>query len=184
MPIQVVMLNGGSSAGKSSLARALQAILPEPWLIFGVDDFVNAMPPAMQESDDGLVFHPDGRISVGPGIRRLRDAWDQGVAAVARAGVGVIVDDVFLAGVAVQQRWHAALYGLEVLWVGVRCDPDVAATREAQRGDRVPGMAALQADSVHHGVRYDLVIDTSGQSPQQCAQLVASRVAGRRHDQA
>ena len=40
---QVIVLNGGSSSGKSTLARSLQAVLPEPWLTFGVDDFVDAL---------------------------------------------------------------------------------------------------------------------------------------------
>ena len=173
MAIRVIVLNGGSSSGKSSIARALQALLPEPWLTFGVDDFVQALPPAMQESEDGLIFLPDGQISVGPGIRRLRDAWDRGVAAVARAGVGVIIDDVFLSGAIAQERWRAALQDLAVLWVGVTCDSHEASLREAQRGDRVPGMAAAQAEMVHTGVTYDVVVDTTGLSPQQCARRIA-----------
>ncbi len=35
---QVIVLNGGSSAGKSSIARALQDILPGLWLTFGEVD--------------------------------------------------------------------------------------------------------------------------------------------------
>lgn len=41
---RVIVLNGGSSSGKSSLARALQEVLPEPWLRLGVDDLIDAMP--------------------------------------------------------------------------------------------------------------------------------------------
>ena len=32
MPVQVIVLNGGSSSGKSAIARCLQAILPQPWI--------------------------------------------------------------------------------------------------------------------------------------------------------
>jgi chloramphenicol 3-O-phosphotransferase len=60
----------------------------------------------------------------------------QGVAAIARAGVGVIVDDVFLRGAAQQEHWRVALAGVNVLWVGVRCPPEVAAERERTRSDR------------------------------------------------
>ncbi|HUN41699.1 MAG TPA: chloramphenicol phosphotransferase [Acetobacteraceae bacterium] len=177
MPIQIVILNGGSSSGKSSIARALQGVLPEPWLTFGVDDFVDALPPAMQNSKDGLVFLPNGGISVGPGIRRLREAWECGIAGIAGAGVGVIIDDVFLSGGAAQERWRAALRGRHILWVGVRCEPVVAARREAQRGDRVPGMAASQAELVHRGVAYDLAIDSTNASPEACARLIVDRIA-------
>lgn len=177
MPIHIIILNGGSSSGKSSIARALQVLLPEPWLTFGVDDFVDALPPALQNAEDGLVFLPDGSISVGPAIRRLREAWERGIGAIARAGVGVIIDDVFLSGAAAQGRWRTALHDLHILWVGVRCDPLVAAQREALRGDRVPGMAALQAELVHRDVAYDLAIDSTNASPETCARQIVDRIA-------
>jgi chloramphenicol 3-O phosphotransferase len=41
---QVIVLNGGSSSGKSGIARCLQAVLPDPWLVFGVDSLIDAMP--------------------------------------------------------------------------------------------------------------------------------------------
>jgi hypothetical protein len=44
-----------------------------------------------------------------------------------------------------QERLASALAGLPVMWVGVRCDPEVAAAREHSRSDRVGGMARLQA---------------------------------------
>jgi chloramphenicol 3-O phosphotransferase len=40
--IQVIVLNGGSSSGKSGIARCLQAVLPDPWLVFGVDTLIAA----------------------------------------------------------------------------------------------------------------------------------------------
>jgi chloramphenicol 3-O phosphotransferase len=36
----VIVLNGGSSSGKSGIARCLQAVLPDPWLAFGTDTLV------------------------------------------------------------------------------------------------------------------------------------------------
>jgi chloramphenicol 3-O-phosphotransferase len=44
---QVIMLNGGSSSGKTGIARCLQAILPRPWIRLGVDDLVAALPPSL-----------------------------------------------------------------------------------------------------------------------------------------
>ncbi|MGW1926913.1 phosphotransferase-like protein, partial [Streptomyces massasporeus] len=34
MTTQMIILNGGSSAGKSGIVRCLQAVLPDPWLAF------------------------------------------------------------------------------------------------------------------------------------------------------
>jgi chloramphenicol 3-O phosphotransferase len=59
---------------------------------------------------------------------------------MARTGARVIYDDVFLGGPASQERVRAHLAGMGVLRAGVRCAPEVAAAREATRGDRVTGM--------------------------------------------
>src|SRR4249919_872635 len=57
---QVIVLNGGSSSGKSGIARCLQAILPDPWLAFVTDNLVQAMPMSLQTSAAGIEFAKDG----------------------------------------------------------------------------------------------------------------------------
>jgi chloramphenicol 3-O-phosphotransferase len=54
------MLNGGSSAGKTTLARTLQSALPEPWLLLGIDLLIWTLPP-------GLINDPRG-LSVREGV--------------------------------------------------------------------------------------------------------------------
>ncbi|MFD4760462.1 chloramphenicol phosphotransferase CPT [Streptomyces sp. NPDC058439] len=176
MKTQMIVLNGGSSSGKSGIARCLQAVLPDSWLTFGVDTLVDAMPAAMRASDAGIEFAPDGEVIVGPEFRTLETAWIEGVATMARMGAGVIVDEVFLGGAASQQRWQKALGGLRVLWVGVRCESAVATAREIARGDRIPGMAAAQADVVHRGVTYDLEVDTTRSESMECARIIAAHM--------
>ncbi|MDN0193992.1 chloramphenicol phosphotransferase CPT [Streptomyces sp. S.PNR 29] len=176
MTTQVIMLNGGSSSGKSGIVRCLQAVLPDPWPAFGCDSFVDALPARMRGSDEGIVFGADGGVNVGAEFMALQSAWMEGVAAMARAGARVIIDDVFLGGAASQQRWQKVLDGLAVLWVGVRCESAVAAGREVARGDRVQGMAALQAEVVHEGVVYDLEVDTTHTESLVCARTIAAHV--------
>lgn len=175
MAVEVIVLNGGSSAGKSSIARCLQEVLPGAWLTFGVDTLVEAMPLSLQNSVDGIEFGPNGEVSAGPEFSLLDAAWSAGIAAMVRAGARVIIDEVFLGGPDSQERWYKALRGLPVLWVGVRCDPAVAAVREAARGDRVVGMAESQARIVHEGVTYDLEVDTTSSTSADCARLIAAR---------
>lgn len=175
--IEVIILNGGSSSGKSGIARCLQAVLPDPWLAFGVDSFVDALPARMQASDKGIMFAADGGVSVGADFLALEAAWMDGIAAMARAGARIIIDDVFLGGAASQQLWQKVLAGLAVLWVGVRCDSAVAAGREIARGDRIEGMAASQARVVHEGVSYDLEVDTTGAESLVCARVIAARAS-------
>ena len=130
----------------------------------------------MQASDGGIEFAPDGEVIVGPEFRTLEAAWIEGLAAMARAGARVIVDEVFLGGSDSQQRWQRALGELRVLWVGVRCDGAVAAGREVARGDRVTGMAMSQADVVHQGVTHDLEVDTAHAESMECARAIALHV--------
>ncbi|MDF4250935.1 chloramphenicol phosphotransferase CPT [Streptomyces sp. WMMB303] len=176
MTTHVIVLNGGSSSGKTELTRCLQTTLPEPWLALGVDDLIEAMPASLRTGDTGIELAEDGGVSVGPRFRELEAAWMAGVAAMAGAGARVVIDEVFLGGAASQQRWQQALRGLEVLWVGVRCESAVAAAREQSRGDRVSGMAASQAELVHQGVRYDLEVDTTHTPSAECARTIASHV--------
>ena len=75
-----------------------------------------------------------------------------------------------------QLALSAALAGLRVLWVGVKCESAVAAGRELARADRVPGMARAQAAIVHEGARYDLEVDTSHAQAIECARIIAARI--------
>jgi len=173
---QVIVLNGGSSSGKTGIARCLQAILPRPWIRLGVDDLIEALPPSLLDPGSGIAFGGQGEVTVGDAFREIEAAWMAGVAAMVRAGARVIVDDVFLSGSASQERTRASLTGLEVLWVGVRCDPETAAGRETARGDRAAGMAASQAMTVHKDVSYDVEVDTSHTESLGCARLIATHV--------
>jgi chloramphenicol 3-O phosphotransferase len=61
---RLMIINGGSSSGKTGIVRCLQAALDEPWLAFGIDSLVDAMPAALQASDAGIDFAPDGVVVV------------------------------------------------------------------------------------------------------------------------
>ena len=176
MRLDVIVLNGVSSAGKSSLARALQEKLAAPWLTFGIDTLITAMPYRLTGAPEGLVFEPDGRVVVGPTFLELEQRWRVGVAAMVRAGARVILDEVMLGGAEEQARWREALAGLQVLWVAVRCDLAEAARREGERGDRFIGLAASQSSIIHAGVAYDLEVDTTRASSDDCAQLIVAHV--------
>lgn len=174
--IQVILLNGGSSSGKTTIATCLQNILPSPWLHLGVDTLLDAMPKALLTSETGIAFGADGSVRPGPAFRQVEAAWMRGIAAMARAGARIILDEVFLSGVDARNRWQAALADVSVLWVGVRCAPAVAAERERGREDRIAGMATSQAQLVHAGMAYDVEVDTSETSAVECARRIAQLV--------
>lgn len=175
MEPDVIVLNGGSSSGKSSLGHALQGVLDGVWLRLTVDTLIDACPPALL-SAGGLDIAEDGAIDVGARFTAVELSWMAGVAAIVRAGTHVIVEDSFLSGPSAQQRWRYALASLDVVWVGVRLAPELARERERLRGDRNVGMAELQAASVHEGIVYDIEIDTSRGTPAELAEELSTRV--------
>jgi chloramphenicol 3-O phosphotransferase len=65
--VEAIVLNGGSSCGKSSLARRLQALLGPSWLTVGVDDLIRASPEGDKPADaqSSITVRADGSISVG-----------------------------------------------------------------------------------------------------------------------
>lgn len=176
MSTQIIVINGGSSSGKTGITRCLKAVLPRPWMSLGVDDLINALPAKMMQADGGVELGADGEVEVGADFREAEAAWTAGIAAMARAGGRIIIDDVFLGGRDSQDRLRQRLEGLDVLWVGVRCAPEIAAMRETARGDRVAGMAASQAEMVHKGVLYDVEVDTSRTESLECARAIAEHV--------
>ncbi len=177
MTTQVIVLNGSSSSGKTTIARCLKAILSTPWMSLSIDDLLRALPPSLMDSDAGVAFGEHGEVTIGEGFLDIASAWMAGVAAMARAGAHIIYDDVFLSGAESQLRLRAQLDGLSVLWVGVHCDAEVAADREVARGDRVVGGAASQASRVHEGVSYDLEVDTTSTESLECAHIIAGLVS-------
>ena len=157
---RVVILNGGSSSGKTTLARALQSALPDPWLLLGIDLLMWTLPPRMVGDPDGLTFE-GGVITRGGAFLSLYASFRHAVAALARSGTNVLLDDVMLDGSADQRRWDEVFSGLDVCWIGVRCAADVVAVREAQRMSRPSEIARRQAETVHQDVHYDLEVDSA-----------------------
>jgi chloramphenicol 3-O phosphotransferase len=171
---RIIVLNGNGSAGKSSIAKALQKITAEPFLHVSMDTFLDMMPPSMFEDPDGMVFRKleeDGKpiveITTGPVAQRVLLGMRYAMAALAGHDSNLIVDDVMLDGDAAE--YAEAFKGLTVHWVGVFAPLDVLEEREKARGDRDVGLSRWLAKHVHKGMTYDLEIDTSQASPAECA---------------
>ena len=176
----VILLNGVGSAGKSSIAKALQTITAEPFLHVAMDAFLEMMPARYWDHPDGVTFETvqqDGKPSViihsGPVAERIMRGMRQSIAAMARAGNNLIVDDVLLENE--MAEYASLLADVAFHAVGVFAPLDVLETRERERGDRLIGLARWQYDRVHHGKRYDLELDTGNATPIECATLIKQR---------
>lgn len=175
----IILLNGTSSAGKTSIARELQRRLPEPHLHVGIDHFFAMLPPRYlgnaPPADEGFRWIPPAagsdagtRIEIGPVGHRLIAGYHRAVAALAAAGSHLIVDDVLL-DPSWLRDWVDVLAPFRVLFVGVRCPLPEVERRERERGDRAPGQARGHFELVHTHGSYDVEVDTSRASPADCA---------------
>lgn len=177
---KIILLNGVGSAGKSSIARALQEITAEPFLHVQMDAFLDMLPQALQNHSDAFSFEtgqirgsPAVAIQAGPVGRRLMQGMRQAIAALAAAGNNLVVDDVMLNGGIDEYRKLLSGFSLHV--VGVFASLEILEKRERQRGDRMIGLARWQYDRVHQGIDYDLRVDSDSATPQECAQRIKAR---------
>ncbi|KCZ54732.1 hypothetical protein HY29_13720 [Hyphomonas beringensis] len=172
----VIILNGTTSAGKTSLARALQDVTSRPFLHVRMDDFLTMQPRRLNNHPDGFVFAPvegaappEVLIKTGAYGAKLISGMRKAVAAMADSGLDMIVDDVWLREGAEQVDYIRLLSNHEVFFVGVSAPLAILEQREVARGDRDIGQARWQHTRVHIGATYDLEIDTGDMTPQQAA---------------
>lgn len=181
---RIVILNGVPRAGKSSIARALMALVPGRWVNLGVDA-MNAVLP--KELLPGIGLRPGGeRPELEPTVVRLYAELYADIGERARAGDDVVVDvghhDSYSRPLGILAASSRQLGGLPVLFVGVRCPLAVImARRNADpqggfyvAGEGVPEPVQRWQDAVHVPGIYDLELDTGTMTPEQCAEAIAA----------
>lgn len=184
----IILLNGTSSAGKTTIAQALQEVMEAPYLHTGIDQFlIEHLPKRLLVYSDGVapqaadgwlaVFQDDAlaEVRIGPlGYEYLAGMY-RAIAAFAAAGLNVIVDDVIY-DERVLELAVAILPSDQVFFVGIRCPLEVAERRESERGNRARGGARTFHLLVHrHGV-YDCEVDSAVGTPLACALEIRQRL--------
>ena len=169
---RVLVLNGASSSGKTSLAKALQALLPEPHQHVQLDAF-----RAMEPADYWLGLDT---VTTQRWIAGLCGAMHATVAAFAHSGQHVIFDTA-LDRASVVESLHADLGHLGFTLIGVHCALDELERRETTRGDRPIGLARRQFATIHAGRTYDFSVDTTHASTAACAAEIAAWLEGHNH---
>src|SRR5581483_5516909 len=138
----VIILNGPSAVGKSSIMRAFQAKRVEPWLGIGIDNFfVGVLPPKFyledkpehhtvmrgvaSEDEQGKLF----TLFIGAEGQKVIHGMHGAIAAYAHAGNNVIVDYIMY-----DPAWHhdlmQALAGVPVTTIGITASLPVIEARE------------------------------------------------------
>jgi chloramphenicol 3-O phosphotransferase len=172
----IILLNGASSSGKTTLARALQAKWDGPLLHLGIDTTIGMLPAAYvgmgPRSCEGFEFYYDAddrgpvvRLRSGPVARKLGASIARAVALLAADGHDLVLDYVILETKDLVP-YLQELGRFRVYFVGVRCDLGTLEARELSRGDRMLNLARPQHGAVHAAPRhYDLEVDTTAGNP-------------------
>ena len=171
----VIFINGTSSSGKTSLVRALQQRLEQPYVDLGIDRFIFALPKRYLERPmwDDVLGHADRAGATG---EALVTGMHHASAAAARAGLNVIADHVLVELAWVQES--ARLFcDMPAYLVGIQCPLELLEERERSRKDRTLGQARTQFGVIHRYTIYDIEVDTAACSPEECAERVLARLA-------
>lgn len=170
----IIFINGTSSSGKTSLLKLLQKNLPEPYLDMGVDKFIWMLPSRYLNRplwDDVL----GKALQAGPVGWSLFSGMHHAIAAAASRGNNILADHVF-----VEKAWVDECAGLfaemNAYLIGLQCPLEVLEQRERDRKDRTLGQARLQYEVIHKFTQYDLELDTSKLTTEECAEQIIERL--------
>lgn len=161
MTANILLINGTSSAGKSSLAWAFQASSDHQWVRLSIDDCFDAFPA-------GANLHTVP-------YDRLRDVFYQSLSLWATQGFDLIVDAVFEDPSCVDKVLHW-LHPYNVYLIGLHCPLEVLEQREVQRANRPLGLARSQYPIVHSYCNYDLELNSFTATAEHNVAAIAQRL--------
>ncbi len=160
MKQQVILLNGPSSSGKSTLAKTLQQLITtethERYEVVSIDDFMKISQTETIYEDD--VFEISGDMCA-KALELLEE------------GCGVIIDHV-ITSERIFNQLAGSLSSYPLRKVRITCPLDILKRRELKRGDRCVGSAEASAEYLFPKEGYDLVVDSGAQSPEENARLI------------
>jgi chloramphenicol 3-O phosphotransferase len=186
-PGQIVILNGAPRSGKSSIVAVIQNTFDGPWMNLGVDVFAREVTPKRYRPGMGLRPGEEGH-EIAPLVPVFYAAFYDSIAAHSRSGLNVVVD-VGHHDAKILADCARRLTGLPVLFVGVRCPIEVVMQRRnagqvgregqyavGSKDEPFPAAVARWQREVHIPGIYDLELDTSVLSPEECAAVIRRRL--------
>ena len=154
---RIILLNGPSSSGKSTLSRNLQALLAARkslrFQIVSIDDFIKVAQDETIYEDD--VFEISGDMC-------------RQVLQLLRGCDGVIIDHV-ITSERIFTQLESILEGYDLSTVHVTCPFEVLLERERERGNRCPGTAQSSFEYLYPKDGYDLTVNTHSMTSDECA---------------
>ena len=156
---KVIVLSGPSSSGKSTLSKAIQALLDVPYWHISLDMIWYMQPPQREDPN----WYPTSAAE-------LMKAFSRTVGMLSRLGINVIAETGFLDPSEIVD-FLSDLPEADILFVGVFCTLEIE-KREVIRPDREVGYSRGHYDRVHSHSKYDIQVDTNALTPEQAAAKV------------
>ena len=160
MEQSVIILNGPSSSGKSTLARALRNLIRKKsgylYEIVSIDDF-------LKMSVDEAIYEDD--------VFEISPALIEAALGALRTGSGVIIDHV-ITSKRIFDGLAESLGDCNMKFIHVTCPREILQAREAERRDRCLGSAEASDEYLFPKDGYDLTVDTHAMSTEECAEQI------------
>jgi len=162
----VIFLHGASSSGKSTIAKALQKRIENPFWHISIDHLRDAGVLPTERFKSGEFRWSDARGAFFKGFHGSLRAY-------ADAG-----NDLILEHILDTEGWLEELVDLlaehDVYFAAVHCPLGVLIEREAVRGDRPIGSAKRDFETIHVGKRYDIELQTEDGADANVEKLLVS----------
>jgi len=163
---KIILINGPSSSGKTTLSLALQKRLSIPFIRFSFDLFIENKILPRDQIDQGIFSWQAMRPAVFDGLHRC-------IPTLAAAGNNVIFDHI----IETEEWLHDLvryLADFDVFFVGLHCSIEELERREIQRGDRRIGEARTDLQIVHRFGTYDLELNSENPAEENARKLIGA----------
>ncbi|MCL5874946.1 MAG: AAA family ATPase [Candidatus Dependentiae bacterium] len=189
----VIILNGPSGSGKSSIQKEFQKIMmPALWIKLGIDNlFDGPMPDITMEninywqSPNQIRWVEESRdaennklitLFVGSQGEKVAYGMNSAIADYAKNGCNIIVDYI-----AYKQEWlsdlQKKLENIPTLYVAVEISLETLEKREEARGTSPRGHARSHYFTVYGNQKYDLRVNSQNKSAHEIAQELKIKVS-------
>ncbi len=185
----VIFLNGSSSVGKTSIAKAIQKIAQIPFMLIGIDNIIEMMPEKLNKWKGG--FAEEGfwwkksldkdkqviyELQAGPFAQKISNTFQELVKCLICQNHNVIVDEVAL-DKNHMNIWRNQLSNFNVLYIKLVAPLEILEARERARGNRMIGSARAFYYKEDKTNFYDLEIDTGDYSSYDLAAIILNELA-------
>jgi chloramphenicol 3-O phosphotransferase len=188
----IILLNGTSSSGKTTVAKKLQERYEGVLLLYGIDTLVQTAfpekcdyPPYDEQTIRATFREVDGRprttLEIMPYMIPIYRTAVEFCRRLSELGYDLIVDEVLFDTRRITQLF-GILSGETVYFIGIKPEKEVVVMRERERGDRMSGLAEGLYDEVYNPLfSYDLTLDTGILSPEESADRIIDYISRNEH---